>query len=79
MVIAAPRVATPKATNRPKLTAETVVPYLDWVMSNVGIHPAAHTALHMQAAELTIRTLATRAQAKATNATLIEDGTIEPD
>ena len=68
--------ATP--SKRPKLTAANVVHYLDWITENLGRHPTQYTALHMQAAELVIRTRATEAQAKATHATLVDDGTIEP-
>lgn len=65
-------------TQRPKLTAETVVAYLDWAMENIGkLSPQALEA-HMKAAELAIRTLATEAQNKATQHTLVQDGTIDP-
>jgi len=63
---------------RPKLTAETVVEYLDWLTANIGSLPQQHSAAHMQAAELAIRTLATEAQGKATQHTLVEDGVIKP-
>ncbi|HEY5329110.1 MAG TPA: hypothetical protein VIJ79_04435 [Acidobacteriaceae bacterium] len=63
---------------RPRLTAATVVEYLDWLTANIGALPAQHTAQHMQAAELAIRTLATEAQNKATQHTLVESGVIDP-
>ena len=63
---------------RPKLTAENVVAYLDWLTENMGAIPSGHAAQHMQAAELAIRTLATEAQGKATQHTLVEDGIIPP-
>lgn len=66
----------PKATPRPRLTAETAVEYLDWIMENLQ-HLGASTAHHMAAAELAIRTKANEAQAKATNATLIDEGVID--
>ena len=65
-------------SRRPVLTADTVVQYLDWIMSNLGLLTNQQTALHMQAAELAIRAAATEAQGKATTATLIDDGTIKP-
>jgi hypothetical protein len=67
----------PRATPRPKLTAENVVEYLDWVMENLDKLGTA-TAHHMAAAELVIRTLAVVAQDKATQHTLVEDGIIAP-
>ncbi len=64
-------------TARPKLTAETAVEYLDWIMHNLeNLGPEAQ--LHMAAAELAIRTKANEAQAKATQHTLVEDGVIDP-
>lgn len=62
---------------RPKLTAETVAEYLDWITENLEVlrNDLPH---HFTAAELVIRTRATDAQAKATHATLVEDGTIAP-
>ncbi len=67
-----------KVTPRPKLTAENVVEYIEWIMANSESLGAAVTSQHMAAAELVIRTLATAAQAKATQHTLVEDGTIAP-
>jgi hypothetical protein len=67
----------PKPTPRPKLTAETVVQYLDWLMHNLGLINSTHVAHHMTACELAIRTIMGDAQAKATQATLIEDGKIK--
>jgi hypothetical protein len=64
-------------TKRPKLTAETVVEYLDWITSNTGRMSAQDMALHMQAAELAIRTRATDAQAKDTQHTLVRDGLMD--
>jgi hypothetical protein len=68
--------SVPQATPRPKLTAENVVEYLDWIMQNLG-PLGAKVAQHMAAAELVIRTRATDAQGKATQHTLVEDGVIE--
>jgi hypothetical protein len=62
---------------RPKLTAEEVVDYLDWLMENADGITTTAMALHMQAAELAIRTRATDAQNKATQHTLVEQGIIE--
>jgi hypothetical protein len=67
----------PKPTTRPKLTAETVVEYLDWLMHNLPVLNATHIAHHMTACELAIRTIMGDAQAKATQATLIGDGKIK--
>jgi hypothetical protein len=67
----------PKPTPRPKLTAETVVEYLDWLMHNLPVLNATHIAHHMTACELAIRTIMGDAQAKATQATLIDDGKIK--
>lgn len=63
---------------RPRLTAETVVAYLDWITANVGALTSAEVSQHMQAAELVIRALATEAQAKDTQHTLVRDGVIAP-
>ncbi len=64
-------------TPRPRLTAETAVEYLDWIMHNLeNLGPSAQH--HMAAAELAIRTKANEAQAKATQHTLVEDGIIDP-
>jgi hypothetical protein len=71
---ARPRVARAK---RPKLTAEDVVEYLDWVMDNVGTFAVGEADMHMKAAELAIRTRATDAQAKDTQHTLVRDGVID--
>jgi hypothetical protein len=68
----------PKPTKRPKLTAEDVVEYLDWVLANIGALKPSDVETHMRAAELAIRTRATDAQAKATQHTLVEQGVIEP-
>jgi hypothetical protein len=65
-------------TTRPKLTAENVVDYLDWLTENVGSLVPAHLAAHLQAAELVIRTQGNAAQAKATQHTLVEEGIIAP-
>jgi hypothetical protein len=65
------------ATKRPKLTAETVVDYLDWVMENLSCFVGDQAEMHMKAAELAIRTRATDAQAKDTQHTLVRDGVIE--
>lgn len=70
------RQARPR-TPRPKLTADSVVEYLDWVMGNLGSFAKGEEELHMRAAELTIRRLATEAQAKDTQHTLVRDGLIE--
>lgn len=67
----------PKPTPRPKLTAETVVEYLDWLMHNLDLINSTHVAHHMTACELAIRTIMGDAQAKATQATLIDDGKIK--
>ncbi|HEV2646547.1 MAG TPA: hypothetical protein VGU46_09305 [Acidobacteriaceae bacterium] len=64
-------------TVRPKLTAETVAEYLDWVVSNLNSIPGQQLATHLTACELVIRTRATDAQAKATQHTLVEDGIID--
>lgn len=65
------------AGSRPALTAAGVVSYLDWVTTHVHeMHPH-HVKVHLQAAELAIRTLATEAQNKATQHTLVEQGLIE--
>ena len=63
---------------RPKLTKDNVVEYLDWIADNVHNLTTKQLETHMQAAELTVRTLTTDAQGKATQHTLIEDGTIPP-
>ena len=65
-------------SRRPVLTADTVVQYLDWIMSNATLLTSQQVALHMQAVELAIRAAATEAQGKATTATLIDEGTIKP-
>jgi len=65
-------------TKRPKLTAENVVEYLDWICGNIGNFIGVELDSHMKAAELVIRTLATEAQGKATQHTLVEDGVIDP-
>lgn len=64
-------------TTRPKLTAETVADYLNWVVSNLNSIPGQQLATHMLACELVIRTRATDAQAKATQHTLVEQGVID--
>lgn len=74
---------TPKSkiagpTPRPTLTTETVVEYLEWIAANVDALTTAQVDLHMKAAELTMRKLATEAQNKATQHTLVEDGVIAP-
>jgi hypothetical protein len=75
----APRAAAPSLSRRrPKLTAETVVDYIDWVMENLGQISEYAVKHHLNAAELVIRTLATEAQGKATQHTLVEDGVIDP-
>ncbi len=63
--------------HRPKLTAENVEDYLDWLTENLDVLHPRSIALHMQAAELVIRTRATDAQNKATQNTLIERGVID--
>jgi len=63
---------------RPKLTKDNVVEYLDWIAENVHNLTNKQLETHMQAAELTVRTLTTDARGKATQHTLIEDGTIPP-
>ncbi len=67
----------PKPSPRPRLTADRAVEYLEWVTSNLHAIPVHHIPLHMQAAELAIRTKANEAQAKATQHTLVEDGIME--
>ena len=62
---------------RPKLDAENVDPYLDWIADNIGTHHASVTENHLRAAELLIRTKANEAQAKATQHTLVEQGIID--
>ena len=64
-------------SKRPKLTAESVVDYIDWALENAGVLGTGAVAMHMQAAELVIRTRATDAQAKATQHTLVEQGIID--
>jgi hypothetical protein len=64
-------------SRRPKLTAEAVGEYLDWITENISSIPGNHLAVHMQACELVIRTRATDAQAKATQHTLVESGVID--
>ena len=64
-------------TKRPKLSAETVVEYLDWIANNAGSISAQEQAMHMQAAELVVRTMATKAQAKDTQHTLVRDGLMD--
>jgi len=64
-------------TARPKLTAENAVAYLDWIMENLGSFSKGEELLHMQAAELAIRTKANEAQAKDTQHTLVRDGVME--
>ena len=60
---------------RPKLTADTVVEYLDWVTENCGNLLNAET--HLRAAELVIRTQMGEAQAKDTQHTLVRDGLMD--
>ncbi len=62
---------------RPKLDAENVDPYLDWIADNVGTHHGTVTEHHLHLAELLIRTKANEAQAKATQHTLVEQGIID--
>jgi len=62
---------------RPKLDAENVDPYLDWIADNIGTHHGTVTEHHLRAAELLIRTKANEAQAKATQHTLVEQGIID--
>ncbi len=66
-----------KTAKRPKLTAETVVDYLDWVMDNLSTFATGQADMHMKAAELAIRTRATDAKAKATQHTLVREGLME--
>lgn len=73
-----PQKPPPAPTPRPQLTAEKVVGYLDWIMHNLGALSAPAIDLHLRAAELAIRTKANEAQGKATQHTLVEDGTIAP-
>ena len=73
-----PPIPPVSSSRRPKLTAETVVDYLDWITANFSTLPSGQALLHMQAAELTVRTLATAAQGKATQHTLVEQGIIAP-
>jgi hypothetical protein len=68
---------TQRRTQRPKLTAETVVKYLEWIAENVGNLSAQETKVHMEAAELVVRTMATKAQAKDTQHTLVRDGLMD--
>lgn len=64
-------------TQRPKLTTESVVDYLDWVADNFEAMNADTSTKHLAAAELAIRTLAIEAQNKATQHTLVQDGTMK--
>jgi hypothetical protein len=65
-------------TVRPKLTAENVVDYLDWLTSNLGSLPGPEAELQMRACELVVRTRMGAAQAKDTQHTLVRDGIIDP-
>lgn len=68
----------PLTRPRPKLTADNVVDYLDWVSDNATNFLPVALDTHMKAAELAVRTLTTEAQGKATQHTLVEDGIIKP-
>ena len=65
-----------KSQGRPKLTAATVVAYIDWITTMIAADHMSHAeaAIHLRAAELVLSKGHAEAQAKATTATLIDDG-----
>ena len=65
-------------TARPKLTAETTFEYLEWIAENQDKIGRPQLETHKQIAELAVRMRMGEAQDKATQHTLIEDGTIAP-
>jgi hypothetical protein len=66
------------ATPRPKLTEDGVVAYIDWALGNIGRLGGAELDAHLRGAELVLRGIGFAAQNKATQHTLVEDGTIKP-
>jgi hypothetical protein len=64
--------------NMPVLSGETVEEYLDWLAKNARALDAAHLATCLQLAELMVRLQMGKAQAKATQHTLVESGVIAP-
>jgi hypothetical protein len=67
-----------RLSRAPKLSAETVIEYLDWVVKNLDAMPPEHIAHRLNAAELVVRVHMGNVQGKATQHTLVEDGTIAP-
>lgn len=62
----------------PKLSGETVEEYLDWLTKHGHVLTAERLATCAQMAELTVRLQMGKAQAKATQHTLVESGVIAP-
>jgi hypothetical protein len=64
--------------NRPRLTSESVVPYLDWLLRNQGRMSQQELDANLRAVELVVRIHMGAAQAKDTQHTLVRDGVIDP-
>ena len=63
---------------RPKLHPDTAHEYLDWVISSMPAFEAEDVERFFRAAELLVRVRMGDAQDKATQHTLVQDGTIAP-
>jgi hypothetical protein len=61
----------------PKLSGDTVEEYLDWITKNGHALTPERLQTCVQMAEFTVRLQMGKAQAKATQHTLVQDGVIE--
>lgn len=69
---------TARLETMPALNGETIEQYLDWLAKHAPALDERHLATCLQLAELTVRLQMGKAQAKATQHTLVQDGTIAP-